>query len=301
MKRTMNMKMHLIAPNGSLSVERSRLVHSTRDHIALGAGAVLVALAAFSGGAARAAPLQPNLITQASVELGVDCEDVPVDAVRIEVYRKALYRRYALDGGSCDWTTLVDGAKEVDEVSDTRVGTEREHLGALGPVTRRGGRHRQGVFPSLPAREVRSTRRVVRGRRRARAYRRSGAGADRFRSQRRRYASASETPSSHCGRCGARQCGASLRPQDGRGSNRLSPLPESRQQQEPLPGITRANATLRQYAHARIASILRNVPPELDAFAPDSAVVLSSLYERALIKRLSLSLQAVLVQSCRIG
>jgi len=52
------------------------------------------------------------------------------------VYRKALYRRYALEGGSCDWATLVDGAKGVDEGVDTRGGTEREHLGTLGPIIR---------------------------------------------------------------------------------------------------------------------------------------------------------------------
>ena len=44
--------------------------------------------------------------------------------------------------------------------------------------------------------------------------------------------SASDTPSSHCGRCGAPLCGASLRPQDGPGSKRLSPLPESRRPQD---------------------------------------------------------------------
>jgi len=41
-----------------------------------------------------------------------------------------------------------------------------------------------------------------------------------------------------------------------------------------------------QYAHARIASILRNLPPEIEATVPDAPGVYDSLQERALIKRL---------------
>jgi arginyl-tRNA synthetase len=41
-----------------------------------------------------------------------------------------------------------------------------------------------------------------------------------------------------------------------------------------------------QYAHARIASILRNIAGELEADVPDGPEVYSSAYERALIKRL---------------
>ena len=41
-----------------------------------------------------------------------------------------------------------------------------------------------------------------------------------------------------------------------------------------------------QYAHARIASILRNVPAETQAAVPDDPAALASPYERALIKRL---------------
>ncbi len=41
-----------------------------------------------------------------------------------------------------------------------------------------------------------------------------------------------------------------------------------------------------QYAHARIASILRNVPAETEAAIPDDPAVFASPYERALIKRL---------------
>lgn len=41
-----------------------------------------------------------------------------------------------------------------------------------------------------------------------------------------------------------------------------------------------------QYAHARIASILRNVPPETAAAVPDDPAAFASPYERALIKRL---------------
>ena len=41
-----------------------------------------------------------------------------------------------------------------------------------------------------------------------------------------------------------------------------------------------------QYAHARIASILRNVPAETQAAVPDDPAVFASPYERALIKRL---------------
>ncbi len=41
-----------------------------------------------------------------------------------------------------------------------------------------------------------------------------------------------------------------------------------------------------QYAHARIASILRNVPAETPAVVPDDPAVFASAYERALIKRL---------------
>ena len=66
--------------------------------------------------------------------------------------------------------------------------------------------------------------------------------------------SASDTPSSHCGRCGAPLCGAPLRPQDVRGFKqgcRHFPSPGGRRTHPP--GITRENATLRmrpkQYAH----------------------------------------------------
>jgi len=72
--------------------------------------------------------------------------------------------------------------------------------------------------PPLSAMEGRSPRRIVPGRRRARACGRSGEGAGGFRSQRRSYASASDTPSSHCGRCGAPRSGVPLRPQGGRGT-----------------------------------------------------------------------------------
>jgi arginyl-tRNA synthetase len=41
-----------------------------------------------------------------------------------------------------------------------------------------------------------------------------------------------------------------------------------------------------QYAHARIASILRNVPTETTAVVPDDPEVYASSYERSLIKRL---------------
>jgi arginyl-tRNA synthetase len=41
-----------------------------------------------------------------------------------------------------------------------------------------------------------------------------------------------------------------------------------------------------QYAHARIASILRNVPAEMQAATPSDSSVFASPYERALIKRL---------------
>jgi arginyl-tRNA synthetase len=41
-----------------------------------------------------------------------------------------------------------------------------------------------------------------------------------------------------------------------------------------------------QYAHARIASILRNVSAEIEAAVPDGPEVFASPYERALIKRL---------------
>ena len=41
-----------------------------------------------------------------------------------------------------------------------------------------------------------------------------------------------------------------------------------------------------QYAHARIASIVRNVPDETEPVVPESAEVFASSYERALIKRL---------------
>jgi arginyl-tRNA synthetase len=41
-----------------------------------------------------------------------------------------------------------------------------------------------------------------------------------------------------------------------------------------------------QYAHARIASILRNCPEDLEAAVPEGASVYGSPYERALIKRL---------------
>ena len=41
-----------------------------------------------------------------------------------------------------------------------------------------------------------------------------------------------------------------------------------------------------QYAHARIASILRNVPAEIEAGVADGAALFESPYERALIKRL---------------
>lgn len=41
-----------------------------------------------------------------------------------------------------------------------------------------------------------------------------------------------------------------------------------------------------QYAHARIASILRNVPAELEAAVADGPAMFASPYERALIKRL---------------
>ncbi|MFH0914930.1 MAG: arginine--tRNA ligase [bacterium] len=41
-----------------------------------------------------------------------------------------------------------------------------------------------------------------------------------------------------------------------------------------------------QYAHARIASILRNVPAEMEAAIPDGPAMFVSPYERALIKRL---------------
>lgn len=41
-----------------------------------------------------------------------------------------------------------------------------------------------------------------------------------------------------------------------------------------------------QYAHARIASILRNAPPDLEAGVPSDGGVFSSVYERDLIKRL---------------
>jgi arginyl-tRNA synthetase len=41
-----------------------------------------------------------------------------------------------------------------------------------------------------------------------------------------------------------------------------------------------------QYAHARIASIVRNVPEGIQATVPDSPEVFASPYERALIKRL---------------
>jgi len=60
--------------------------------------------------------------------------------------------------------------------------------------------------------------------------------------------SASHTPSSHCGRCGAPLGGVSLRPQDGRGSKkacRHCPSPGGRRTHPP--GITRANATPRSY------------------------------------------------------
>ena len=43
-----------------------------------------------------------------------------------------------------------------------------------------------------------------------------------------------------------------------------------------------------QYAHARIASILRNVPAETQAAVPDDPAVFASPYERALIKRLEI-------------
>lgn len=41
-----------------------------------------------------------------------------------------------------------------------------------------------------------------------------------------------------------------------------------------------------QYAHARIASIVRNVPPELTAAVPDEETVFTTEYERELIKKL---------------
>jgi hypothetical protein len=43
-----------------------------------------------------------------------------------QVYRKAVYRQYASNDGGCDCGILVDGA-------GTRAGTDREHLGMLGP------------------------------------------------------------------------------------------------------------------------------------------------------------------------
>ena len=58
--------------------------------------------------------------------------------------------------------------------------------------------------------------------------------------------SAPDTPSSHCGRCGAPLCGAPLRPQDVRGFKqgcRHFPSPGGRRTHPP--GITRENATLR--------------------------------------------------------
>ena len=63
--------------------------------------------------------------------------------------------------------------------------------------------------------------------------------------------SAPDTPSSHCGRCGAPLCGAPLRPQDVRGFKqgcRHFPSPGGRRTHPP--GITRENATLR-YMSAR--------------------------------------------------
>lgn len=48
-----------------------------------------------------------------------------------------------------------------------------------------------------------------------------------------------------------------------------------------------------QYAHARIASILRNLPPELEAAVPDGPGVYETPYERALIKRLESFASAV--------
>ena len=41
-----------------------------------------------------------------------------------------------------------------------------------------------------------------------------------------------------------------------------------------------------QYAHARIAGIVRNVPEDFEAAVPDDPAVFASPYERALIKRL---------------
>ena len=65
--------------------------------------------------------------------------------------------------------------------------------------------------------------------------------------------SAPDTPSSHCGRCGAPQCGAPLRPQDVRGFKqgcRHFPSPGGRRTHPP--GITRENATLRWDLHRAV-------------------------------------------------
>lgn len=55
-----------------------------------------------------------------------------MDTLIGHVYRKALYRQYALNGDGCDWGTLIEGAG-----ADTRApGAPLEHLGSLGPVIR---------------------------------------------------------------------------------------------------------------------------------------------------------------------
>lgn len=52
------------------------------------------------------------------------------------IYHKIIYRQYAGKNQDCDWNTLIDGGMGVGEASDVRAGTDRKHLGILGPVIR---------------------------------------------------------------------------------------------------------------------------------------------------------------------
>ncbi len=78
---------------------------------------------------------QGGFCAQQFAEKVVHSQLIFVDEGIGRVYTKALYRRYANKGSKCDWDTIIDGGAGVGEV-DTRIGTDREHLGMLGPIIR---------------------------------------------------------------------------------------------------------------------------------------------------------------------